>query len=786
MRMSRIASLVIFLACLGAVCGICRAAPLPGAGPSFSCAAPSLSPTERQICGNAELAGYDRELAGLYEAKIQSASSSEEKTQLLQSQRAWLQKRNACGDGLDCIKGAYLTKIYDLQTSTASVAGADLAGQVNAAIPLSSRAQAALTEARHRVRDKAVLAGIESQLRLKMQLRALTCIQSLGIGAGLSSQQLHDRYGGDPCFAKQDDDIAGWLGIRTVGYVLTLPALRPLPAAAPQSITDSVAPIKHVFFAAQAGVALVESQKDTEVIDLARGTPISSQFSPGGPLAAISPNGRVYIAHDYSSPGRLRFYDSEDGALLADPSWYEYAGICGYPWLDQQTTLTMDLGAQSPSIYDLGSGAIVLSDELSRLFCVTPLPGAGAMFVGFGASGIIEFKLAHGPDGKLHAEVTQSKQLKPKLVASDNTGLLPGGRQYVNVSDKQLAITDLSDLGTELVDFGRNFEVQQVMPTPDPDKIIVGGTRYNATWVSGPTKREWQFYAYTLKEQTLSLLAVEPDLLGVQVGTEFYYDSPQNTLYVMKDAGRDATLTRVDTLSGDTPVPLATFLAETNQPGSSQQPHRRPDLNSLSPGTMAVTMQNGRMNKVYTGAYPQPGSTSPTPSDVTTLPAGTVAMTTVGGEITGTSTQSVPGNISQLAQNADVEGIGIVDSGMTDSGSLDTPAVASSNPSEAKVVHVTIRGRRNPLVLVLSSRSVVQWQLDVASGAHLAAVLISGANGSSVQGEGDVPVSVIGSAYSYAMGSPGYPELQNEVFSTTGKRMKLIQAGGPDTHFVVY
>ena len=67
-------------------------------------------------------------------------------------------------------------------------------------------------------------------------------------------------------------------------------------------------------------------------------------------------------------------------------------------------------------------------------------------------------------------------------------------------------------------------------------------------------------------------------------------------------------------------------------------------------------------------------------------------------------------------------------------------------------------------------------------------MLISGPNGSSVQvqGQSDIPVVTIGSAYSFAAGSSGYDVLQNEVYTWTGKRLRILQSGGPATQFIVY
>ena len=159
-----------------------------------------------------------------------------------------------------------------------------------------------------------------------------------------------------------------------------------------------------------------------------------------------------------------------------------------------------------------------------------------------------------------------------------------------------------------------------------------------------------QFYVYALKEQTLSLLDTS-SLPSIQ----FVYDPPQNALYVLKDA----KLTRVDTLVTDTPIPLATFAADMAR--YEPQPPRI-DLNALPPGTMAITTSGGTITGIYTQSSLQP----------------------------------VPGNISQLAQNADVQGIVIAEYESTVASSSGTTTASPSSSPDAKVVHVTVRARQKP------------------------------------------------------------------------------------------
>jgi uncharacterized protein len=744
MHTIRNAALLMGLMGLGAAPGISQTALAADAAPSFSCTGPDLSATEQRICGDAELAHYDQELASLYRSRVTSAPASEMQ-QLTQDEQTWLQKRNACGDSVDCIKGAYLTRIYDLQTRATPVTPsgqADQADQVNGAVPLSNAAQTALNKTRRLVSDRTAMDGIQAQFVLKLKLRALNCIQSLGIAPGLSRNQIHDSYGGSPCFVKEDDDIADWLGMRAVGYLATLPPLRPMPAKAPLSFTDEVAPINSVRFAAQAGVAVVETMKDVEVMDLARASPISSHFrqNTDGSLLTVTPNGRVYISGNYQS---YHFFDSEDGTHLADADWNQFASNCGFPWLDRQTALirTSQPG-YSTAIYDLASGATApLDSRLGSLTCVTPVPGADDTFMGYSGGGFALFKLVHGSDGKPRADVMQVKDYRLNPTSTPNPGLIADGRRYVVATNGQLIITSLSDLSLEAVDFG-GFDVRFVVPTSDPDKLIISGEMKRGSSGNSPP-----FYIYALKERSVSSL----DTAGLKEN-QFIYDPVQDTLYTL----RDSALIRADNFNVGSPAALATFAADM---------------------TRAVDEANAAA-----------AAAMPYPSRAYSMSYGSTGSLSVNRALVADSVPSrpAPDSVSQLAQDADVEGIGIIDSNATAAGQAVIMAGATSNSPPTKAVNVVIHDHQHPLVLVLSSQAAVAWQLTITPGVQLAAVLLSGPNGGSVQGQGNAPVVAIGSAYSYAVGAPGYPELQTEVFNWTGKRMKLLQSGGPEMRFNIY
>jgi hypothetical protein len=84
---------------------------IPGAFPSFDCARPHTG-LEHTFCSDKDLAALDVTLAENYD-KARRATKGEKHRQLLDTQRAWLKQRNACGTA-QCLTDAYTRRIKEL------------------------------------------------------------------------------------------------------------------------------------------------------------------------------------------------------------------------------------------------------------------------------------------------------------------------------------------------------------------------------------------------------------------------------------------------------------------------------------------------------------------------------------------------------------------------------------------------------------------------------------------------------------------------------------------------
>jgi len=101
-----------------------------------------------------------------------------------------------------------------------------------------------------------------------------------------------------------------------------------------------------------------------------------------------------------------------------------------------------------------------------------------------------------------------------------------------------------------------------------------------------------------------------------------------------------------------------------------------------------------------------------------------------------------------------------------------SPRIACPRGSVAVLVRATLR----PVVLVLSSHQTVHWELTLAPGATLRAVLLSGYGESTVAGAGEAHVTSIGGFYAFKQGSAEFKHLESEVMRCTGRPIETFRS----------
>jgi uncharacterized protein len=94
--------------------------------PSFDCEKAEKN-AEKLICGDAELAAVDREMARLYKIASDAVNATPDFTELLDGQRAWVLQRNTCFDR-ECVADISVRRIHQLRQAYADARRQDQNG----------------------------------------------------------------------------------------------------------------------------------------------------------------------------------------------------------------------------------------------------------------------------------------------------------------------------------------------------------------------------------------------------------------------------------------------------------------------------------------------------------------------------------------------------------------------------------------------------------------------------------------------------------------------------------
>jgi uncharacterized protein len=79
---------------------------------SFPCEK-AVTSTEKAICGSFDLASWDRSVAAAYAEALERNKDHQDK--IRGEQKAWLKKRDACGDRVPCIDELLWRRVEDLK-----------------------------------------------------------------------------------------------------------------------------------------------------------------------------------------------------------------------------------------------------------------------------------------------------------------------------------------------------------------------------------------------------------------------------------------------------------------------------------------------------------------------------------------------------------------------------------------------------------------------------------------------------------------------------------------------
>jgi len=112
-------SLKATLLCAAITLGVVTAAPGAEYAP-IDCTQAS-NPAEREVCRNYSLGQAEARLTTLY-GVITSLVAMGQRGNLVDAQREWIQRRDACGDDSACLADAYARRIQELNAALTEIA----------------------------------------------------------------------------------------------------------------------------------------------------------------------------------------------------------------------------------------------------------------------------------------------------------------------------------------------------------------------------------------------------------------------------------------------------------------------------------------------------------------------------------------------------------------------------------------------------------------------------------------------------------------------------------------
>lgn len=175
-------------------------------------------------------------------------------------------------------------------------------GKITAVHPVSPELKAAQERLLALLADdgKAV-DSLKAQTESRMTLRALTCSKDMAIGRFDSLATVKKLSMATPCFQEQDAELQKFYGIRTVGFLLSRPPLRPLKVAGPIAPLPrgKLSDIVSGALARDAGVGVLRDGRGDGVVVEMPGATLIAQLPRAGsvsePGTRVSPNGRVVV-----------------------------------------------------------------------------------------------------------------------------------------------------------------------------------------------------------------------------------------------------------------------------------------------------------------------------------------------------------------------------------------------------------------------------------------------------------------------------------------------------------
>ena len=605
--------------------------------------------------------------------------------------------------------------------------------RIGAAMPVSDAAR----EAKQAFdalakRQSADAEKTDNEYRDRLKVRALECAHGYAPSPMAGDEAIREALTDRECFARFDESLVQWIGLRHVGLLLAAPPLRPIPAT-PASLLVAEDFIQEASFAARAGVAVLQSGQRYQVLDLADGKTIySGAKSGGGPAGSLSPNGRLLVtAEDRDAVVR----EAETGKALI-----RFADVRSYAffWLGGVGAVYVPGGEREPVFLDFASGlATRIPLGTPSVEQAVPALGSDSRFalLGFNRVGVID--LAASPQGRIARLSQETKLSEGGGLARNTSGLTADGATFFGTG-QYLRVMSTKSMQMRAVAFDP-LRLQSATATADPDRLYLTGFFRDAAGAGGESM------LYSLSRQTLA-----PVLRDRLLSTRVIYIAPLRRNAVI-DGSKVSLL---DAVPAGSEVNANAYLAQRASAASVQAAARAEQL-------AAIVSASGRA--------------SSRAEQLAALGLSSDALS--GRRLPATTEVSADARLALLARNADIEAVGVYEGS----------EVGKARGASARTGTVQVRVARSPrpVILSLSSYEPVRWVVTVEPGAQLAAVLQSGYGDSEVLGAGNARVYKTGKSYAYQRGGADYARVNTEVRQWTGKGIDTFQGSYTGSMFRV-
>ncbi len=255
--------------------------------------------------------------------------------------------------------------------------------------------------------------AIQDEYASRVQRRASECARGYEPSVFSGTDGIREALTDKDCFATTDVALKNWLAYRRIAILLAAPPLRPIPAGAPAMIMAED-DIRSVDFASQAGIALVHTPKQYQVVDIGSGKTLRKEAINGFIGASVSPNGRVF-AINTGEDTDIR--ESESGEVLAT-----FANVRAYQFFWAGKTGAIFQPTRLPDGSRPSAGSLFLdfaSGKESRIPMntpdverVLPIPGKPdqVAVLGFNRLGMVQLtQAAAGTEAELKFERRSSE-----------------------------------------------------------------------------------------------------------------------------------------------------------------------------------------------------------------------------------------------------------------------------------------------------------------------------------------------------------------------------------------